>query len=111
MAVDGVAPASEEISDFSEEGADRLAGPASSDPRAVADGDDGSDNVKSELICLLHYHLDLFDHYQPTLGRPYETLKRFFKIYIRDFDGAKELREQLMRTKNTDEVRQLLENL
>lgn len=65
---------------------------------------------KSELIALLHYHLDLFDHYQPTLGRPYETLKRFFKIYIRDFDGAKELREQLMYTTSTDEVRQLLDN-
>jgi len=66
---------------------------------------------KSELIALLHYHLDLFDHYQPTLGRPYETLKRFFKIYIRDFDGAKELREQLMHTTNTDEVRQILEDI
>ena len=108
MAVDGVAPASEEISDFSEEGADRLTGPASSDLRAVAYGDDGSDNNKKDLINLLHYHLDLFDHYQPTLGRPFETLKRFFKIYIRDFDGAKELREQLMHTKNTDEVRQLI---
>lgn len=64
---------------------------------------------KSELITLLHYHLDLFDHYQPTLGRPYETLKRFFKIYIRDFDGAKELREQLMHTTSTDDVRQILE--
>ena len=68
-------------------------------------------NHKQELIKLLNYHLDLFDHYQPTLGRPFETLKRFFKIYIRGFDGAKELREQLMNTKNTDEVRQLLENL
>ena len=66
---------------------------------------------KSELIALLHYHLDLFDHYQPTLGRPYETLKRFFKIYIRDFDGAKELREQLMYTTSTDDVRQILENI
>ena len=63
---------------------------------------------KSELIALLHYHLDLFDHYQPTLGRPFETLKRFFKIYIRDFDGAKELREQLMYTTSTDDVRQLI---
>ena len=66
---------------------------------------------KSELIALLHYHLDLFDHYQPTLGRPFETLKRFFKIYIRDFDGAKELREKLMHTKNTSEVRQILEKI
>ena len=63
---------------------------------------------KTEMIALLHYHLDLFNHYQPTLGRPYETLKRFFKIYIRDFDGAKELRDQLMHTKTTDEVRSIL---
>ena len=68
-------------------------------------------NHKQELIKLLNYHLDLFDHYQPTLGRPYETLKRFFKIYIRDFDGAKELRDQLMHTKNTSEVRQILEEI
>ena len=66
---------------------------------------------KQELIKLLNYHLNLFDHYQPTLGRPFETLKRFFKIYIRDFDGAKELRDQLMHTKNTSEVRQILEKI
>ena len=109
--VGGAAPTSEQISDFSEEGANRLAGPASSDLCTVADGDDGSGNTKSELIRLLHYHLDLFDHYQPTLGRPFETLKRFFKIYIRDFDGAKELREQLMHAKSTDEVRKIIENI
>ena len=68
-------------------------------------------NHKQELIKLLNYHLNLFDHYQPTLGRPFETLKRFFKIYIRDFDGAKELRDQLMHTKNTSEVRQILEEI
>ena len=66
---------------------------------------------KTELIALLHYHLDLFDHYQSTLGRPYETLKRFFKIYIRDFDGAKELRDQLMHTKSTDEARLAIANI
>ena len=68
-------------------------------------------NHKQELIKLLNYHLNLFDHYQPTLGRPFETLKRFFKIYIRGFDGAKELRDQLMHTKNTSEVRQILEEI
>lgn len=57
---------------------------------------------------LLRYHLDLFDHWQPQLGRPYETLKRFYKIYIRDFDGAKELRDQLMHTTSTDEARQII---
>ena len=59
-------------------------------------------------FALLRYHLDLFDHWQPQLGRPYETLKRFYKIYIRDFDGAKELRDQLMHTTSTDEVRRII---
>lgn len=66
---------------------------------------------KQELLDLLHYHLDLFDRWQPQLNRPYETLKRFFKIYIRDFDGAKELRDQLMHTKSTSEARALLANI
>lgn len=66
---------------------------------------------QQQLLELLRYHLDLFDHWQPQLGRPYETLKRFFKIYIRDFDGAKDLRDQLMHTKTTDEARRLLNNI
>ena len=65
--------------------------------------------LKLELITLLNYHLDLCDQYEPQSNRPYETLKRFFKIYIRDFDGAKELRDQLMHTKSTDEVRTILQ--
>ncbi len=64
---------------------------------------------KAELIALLNYHLDLYDQYCEQTARPFETLKRFFKIYIRDFDGAKELRDKLMHTKSTDEVRALLE--
>ncbi|MDO5343924.1 MAG: tRNA-dihydrouridine synthase [Candidatus Saccharibacteria bacterium] len=91
---------------------------ASSDARSgavreISVGEKAPANItqKAELLALLHYHLDLFDHWQPTLGRPYETLKRFFKIYIRDFDGAKELRDQLMHTKTTDEVRRLLETI
>ena len=62
----------------------------------------------AELFSLLSYHLDLFDRYQPQTGRPFETLKRFFKIYIKGFDGAKELRDQLMHAVSTDEVRQIL---
>lgn len=63
---------------------------------------------REELIALLHRQLDLFDHYESDMHKPFETLKRFFKIYIRDFDGASELRDQLMHTKSTDEVRALL---
>jgi tRNA-dihydrouridine synthase len=64
---------------------------------------------REELIGLLRLHLDLFDKYSRELEpRRFEPLKRFFKIYIRDFPGASELREQLMRTKSTDEVREIL---
>lgn len=67
-----------------------------------------SSSMAQRNFALLRYHLDLFDHWQPQLGRPYETLKRFYKIYIRDFDGAKELRDQLMHTTSTDEARQTI---
>lgn len=62
----------------------------------------------AELFSLLRYHLDLFDRYQPQTGRPFETLKRFFKIYIKGFDGAKELRDQLMHATSTDEARNFI---
>lgn len=68
----------------------------------------GKVGTKAELVHLLQQHLDLFDTWQPQTHRPFETLKRFFKIYIRDFDGAKELRDQLMHCKSTAEVRQIL---
>ena len=65
-------------------------------------------HTREELITLLHRQLDLFDQYESDMRKPFETLKRFFKIYIRDFDGASELRDALMHTKNTAEVRDLL---
>ena len=71
---------------------------------------DRGNNQQQELLNLLNYHLDLFDQWKSETGRPYETLKRFFKIYVRDFDGAKELRDKLMHTKSTDEARALVEN-
>lgn len=63
---------------------------------------------KEELISLLKYQLDLYEKYNETTNRPFDTLKRFFKIYIRDFDGAAELRHQLMQSKSTSEVRSIL---
>lgn len=68
-----------------------------------------TDEQKTILLDLLRFHLDLHDKYSAELEpRRFDPLKRFFKIYIRDFPGASELREQLMHTKSTDEVRKLL---
>ena len=62
-----------------------------------------------EHLDLLRYHLDLHDQYSKELEpRPFKALHRFFKIYVKGFRGAGELRNQLMGTATTDEVRALL---
>lgn len=62
-----------------------------------------------EMLELLRLQLDLHDTYDTeTSPRPFKPLLRFFKIYVRDFKGSSALRNALMQTKSTDEVRQLL---
>lgn len=65
-------------------------------------------HTRDELLELLKLQLDLYDQYSSQTGRPYDTLKRFYKIYVRDFEGAAELRDKLMHTKSTAEVRGIL---
>jgi len=58
---------------------------------------------------MLKTHLDLHDKYSTDeTPRKFDPLKHFFKIYIRNFTGASELRDKLMHTKNTDEVRKMI---
>ncbi len=61
-----------------------------------------------ELLNLLKLHLDLFDHYAKLEDRSFKPLRRFFKIYVRGFRGASELRNELMSTETTDDVREIL---
>ena len=64
----------------------------------------------TEYLDLLRLQLDLQDQYKEQLPRSITGLHRFFKIYVKGFRGAGELRNQLMNTKSTDEVRALLDN-
>lgn len=66
------------------------------------------EHSREEAIELLKLQLDLHDYYSQSSPRKFEPLKRFFKIYVRDFDGASELRDRLMHTTSTDQVRELL---
>lgn len=68
------------------------------------------DHSSKELLRFLRLHLDLHDKYSKLELRSFKALHRFFKIYVRGFRGASELRNQLMNTKSTDEARALLEN-
>lgn len=61
-----------------------------------------------ELLGLLLLQLDLQDHYSSMVPRSIVGLHRFFKIYVKGFPGASELRGQLMTTKSTAEVRERL---
>jgi len=73
---------------------------------------DTKERSREELVGLLSMQLDLFDKYAVELEpRKFDPLKRFFKIYIRGFEGAAELRDAMMHTKTTDEVRALIANL
>jgi tRNA-dihydrouridine synthase len=66
------------------------------------------EHSQDDRLDLLKLQLDLYDQYSEQTGRPFDTLKRFFKIYVRDFANAAELRDRLMHAKNTDEVRAIL---
>lgn len=48
-------------------------------------------------------HLSLYDN---TMH--YDKLKKFFKMYVNNFEGSRELRAKLMATKNVDEAKKLL---
>ena len=73
--------------------------------------EDTSQRSREELLDLLRLQLDLHDAYEAEHGpRKFDPLKRFFKIYVRDFEGAAELRDQLMHSKSTSEVRTILDN-
>ena len=68
------------------------------------------EHTSEELLDLLRQQLDLNDKYSEELEpRIFRPLRRFFKIYVRGFRGASDLRNQLMATESTDEVRALLD--
>ncbi|AVQ98162.1 tRNA-dihydrouridine synthase [Oceanobacillus iheyensis] len=68
------------------------------------------EHSSEEYLDLLRMQLDLHDKYAKIEPRPMKPLRRFFKIYVRGFRGASELRNQLMSTETTDEVRALLDS-
>ncbi|KMK53234.1 putative tRNA-dihydrouridine synthase [Fructobacillus sp. EFB-N1] len=77
------------------------------DPYAFEPGH--QDHTLAESIALLELQLDLFDEVNKTASiKNFEALKRYFKIYLRGFPHASQLRQLLMETHATDQVRALL---
>ncbi len=84
------------------------------DPYLFAHNEDGISpwvNVTKEAkIELYKKHVLLFAKTWQNNERKLVTLNKFCKIYINGFDGAKELREQLMVAQSTEELVAILSN-
>lgn len=65
--------------------------------------------TKAQRVALYQKHVQLFAGTWQNRERPVALLNKFCKIYISGFDGAKELREQLMAAKSTGELVCLLD--
>lgn len=74
------------------------------DPFVFSQNGQWGEISETERIKLYSRHVQLFADTWRSNQRPIHTLNKFCKIYISDFDGAKELREQLMSAKSTDEL-------
>jgi tRNA-dihydrouridine synthase len=80
-------------------------------PLVFAEHRDWSTVTRSERITLFEKHIRLFAETWQHRERAVVTLNKFCKVYINGFDGAKEMREQLMQARDTGELLHLLEAL
>ncbi len=68
---------------------------------------DPATKTPAERIELMQKHIQLFRELWGT-NKNFNTMKKFFKIYINGFDGAKELRTKLMTSKTPVDVDKVL---
>lgn len=77
----------------------------------VRNDKNGSQHNINERIKILLRHLELHEKEWGDNSKgvkKFDILKKFFKIYISDFEGAGELRAKLMTAKTLDEVRLII---
>lgn len=79
------------------------------DPYVFAERSPWTSLGKAERINLYRRHIELFAQTWQNGERRVVTLNKFCKIYINGFDGAKELREQLMECRSTHELLDILQ--
>lgn len=80
-----------------------------SDPYVFAEASPWPDISREDKIALYRRHVDLFDQTWGNTTRHIRVLNKFCKVYISEFPGAKELREELMNAKNADELRSIMD--
>lgn len=80
------------------------------DPFVFAADSPWATYTTEQKIDLYRQHVELFAKTWPNGERKLHTLNKFCKVYINDFDGAKELREKLMNATSTDELLKFLQS-
>lgn len=78
------------------------------DPFAFSKDSPWSDWSPKQKSDLYKKHIELFDKTWIKGERRMETLNKFCKLYISGFEGAKELREALMRQRTTEDLLEIL---
>ncbi len=78
------------------------------DPFTFAAKSPWAEYTRDQKIALYRKHVELFARTWAKGERKLHTLNKFCKIYINGFDGAKELREQLMAAQSADQLLALL---
>jgi tRNA-dihydrouridine synthase len=81
------------------------------DPFAFSTESPWSQLGRQERIDLYVRHVELFAQTWKNDERPVHTLNKFCKIYINGFDGAKDLREQLMQAESPEHLLSQLKTL
>lgn len=79
------------------------------DPFVFAENSPWQDYGREQRINLYKKHVALFAETWQHNERPIHTLNKFCKIYINGFDGAKDLRDQLMHCTSADELLEKLD--
>lgn len=78
------------------------------DPFVFAEQSPWAAYTREQKIDLYAKHVKLFAETWTDKDRKIVTLNKFCKVYISGFDGAKELREQLMDAQNIEELLDML---
>jgi tRNA-dihydrouridine synthase len=67
---------------------------------------DPVEHTPQERLAILRSHLDLYEQWGSS--KSYQTLKKFFKVYVSGWPGSAELRARLMDTHDVSEARATL---
>jgi tRNA-dihydrouridine synthase len=65
---------------------------------------------KDERLTVLKKHLELFKAVEGD-KKPFNTQKKYIKMYVNNFQGAQELRIRFMETKSVDEALNILREI